>query len=129
MANELYRLANGPSGGFVITKYDTIGYEILSNYHMADAITCECPAGHRPTCRHRQMLPQMIDRIDTDWFYRFDDGVWAIFDEGKLRFEPKGNPMNQPFGYKTPATIPVADHPRPETPAEGEGPAPFQRRF
>ena len=35
---------------------------------------CQCPAGHRATCRHRQMLPQMLahDLLNSFWFWHFD---------------------------------------------------------
>lgn len=33
---------------------------------------CDCPAGHRHTCRHRQMLPDLLPIIDTHWFWNFD---------------------------------------------------------
>ncbi len=37
---------------------------------------CECPAGHRHTCRHRQMLPQMLAHrlCNTHWFFAHDAG-------------------------------------------------------
>lgn len=40
---------------------------------------CECPAGSRPTCRHRQMLPKFIQRgaVDVGWWYDFDRGGWT----------------------------------------------------
>ena len=40
---------------------------------------CECPAGVRPTCRHRQMLPRFIARehIGDEWFFDFDRGGWV----------------------------------------------------
>lgn len=35
---------------------------------------CQCPAGHRPSCRHRQMLPEMIDRglVNSHLFLNWD---------------------------------------------------------
>jgi hypothetical protein len=35
---------------------------------------CECPAGPRPTCRHRQMLPMMLAHgiANTHWFMDWD---------------------------------------------------------
>lgn len=105
--SELYRLANGPSGGFIITKYDHIGFEVLSNYHMADAITCECPAGHRDTCRHRQMLPAMLDIIDTDVFYRHGDGKHFQFVDGRM------------MAVNVQKAVTIEDLVRPEAPAEG----------
>jgi len=40
---------------------------------------CECPAGVRPTCRHRKMLPKFIARghIGDEWFLDFDRGGWV----------------------------------------------------
>lgn len=40
---------------------------------------CECPAGVRPTCRHRQMLPKFIGRghVGDEWFFDFDRGGWV----------------------------------------------------
>src|SRR5712664_1083328 len=39
---------------------------------------CECPAGVRPTCRHRQMLPKFIARghVGDEWMFDFDRGGW-----------------------------------------------------
>ena len=43
---------------------------------------CQCPAGHRPTCRHRQMLPQMLaERICNEpWFWHFESGKVVDFE-------------------------------------------------
>lgn len=62
---------------FRITKF-TSDFEVEASY-LLDATTCECPAGHRPTCRHRQMLPKFIARnaIDTEWFFDHDRGGWV----------------------------------------------------
>ncbi len=37
---------------------------------------CECPAGHRHTCRHRQMLPTMLAHklANSHYFFDFDGG-------------------------------------------------------
>lgn len=107
MSGELYTLQSADGDGFIITKYDSIGFEVLSQYHMADAITCECPAGHRDTCRHRQMLPQMLDLIDSPTLYRFEDGKRFEFVEGKLTPVIEAKPFT------------VADLVRPEAATEG----------
>lgn len=120
---ELYTLASGIDGGFVITKYDHIAFEQLSQYFMPDAMTCECPAGHRDTCRHRQMLPQMLDLIDTGKFYRFSDGRIAAIEDGELKFEPVNvRVLKGPRGLVKPI-----ETPRPEIPAEGD--TAFKRRI
>jgi hypothetical protein len=57
-----------------ISKF-TDDMEVESSY-LVDEINCECPQGHKPICRHRKMLPLMVDRVDTPWFYCFDVGLW-----------------------------------------------------
>jgi hypothetical protein len=47
-----------------ISKFDAdlnveASYLIKTNGGLISA-NCECPAGHRPTCRHRQMLPKFV---------------------------------------------------------------------
>ena len=41
---------------------------------------CQCPAGHRATCRHRQMLPEMLEAglCDTHWFVNWDSGKTIV---------------------------------------------------
>jgi len=50
-----------------VTKFNN--GEVESSY-LTDGIQCDCPAGVRPTCRHRQMLPIMKNEgiINTHWF-------------------------------------------------------------
>lgn len=67
-----------------ITKF--VAGEVESSYHTSrDA--CECPAGVRPTCRHRQMLPHMLnaDIANTHWFYDHDRGGAIVDFEGVPR--------------------------------------------
>lgn len=67
-----------------ITKF--VDGEVESSYHV-DRSACECPAGVRPTCRHRQMLPQMLnaDIANTHWFYDHDHGGRIVDFEGTTR--------------------------------------------
>lgn len=55
-----------------VTKF-TNDLEVESSY-LSSETECECPAGSRPTCRHRQMIPIMLDNdlVDTAGFYDFD---------------------------------------------------------
>lgn len=64
-----------------ITKF--VDGEVESSYLTTPA-TCDCPAGVRPTCRHRQMLPQMIhdDIINTHWFLEWDNKGGVVDFEG-----------------------------------------------
>lgn len=70
---NLYNLKS-VDGEFRITKFDS-ELNVESSYLVNDA-TCECPQGHKPTCRHRRMLPLMLDRMDSPWFYCFEDKTW-----------------------------------------------------
>lgn len=63
-----------PDLPFTIIKFDA-DLNPESTYSLGHTV-CECPAGHRPTCRHRQMLPKLISRVDTAWFYCFETGEW-----------------------------------------------------
>ena len=71
-----YNLRSNPSGElpYHIIKFDS-SLNPESAYNLGHTI-CECPAGHRPTCRHRQMLPHLIEKVDTAWFWNFEAGEW-----------------------------------------------------
>lgn len=60
-----------------ITKFNELG-EPESSY-LCTETECECPAGVRPSCRHRQMLPKFLAReaVDSFWFYDFERGGWV----------------------------------------------------
>src|SRR6267154_1914706 len=60
-----------------ITKFDD-AMNVESSY-LCDLEACECPAGVRPTCRHREMLPSFIHRqhIGDSWFLDYDRGGWV----------------------------------------------------
>lgn len=60
-----------------ISKFDP-HFDLEASY-LTDLDNCDCPAGHRPTCRHRQMLPKFISRdyVGKDWFFDFDRGGWV----------------------------------------------------
>jgi hypothetical protein len=76
---------------YIITKHDE-DMEVVSKYNMsADGHECDCPQGHKPTCRHRKMFPMMLERVDTGWFFDFDNtGLWS-----------------DPFGTETPRDLDV----------------------
>jgi hypothetical protein len=80
-----------------ISKFDH-HFDLESSYLCTES-ECECPAGHRPTCRHRQMLPKFIARgaVNTEWFFDFDRGGWV---QGEIE----------------PAPEVVIEEPAPETP-------------
>lgn len=64
-----------------ITKFDD-HMEVESSY-LTDGKACDCPAGVRPNCRHREMLPKFIHRgaINSHWFYDYDRGGWVSMGE------------------------------------------------
>lgn len=39
---------------------------------------CDCPAGHRPVCRHRIMLPRFIAKnaVAGQWFHNYEHNQW-----------------------------------------------------
>lgn len=78
----LYNLRTDPAG-FRVTKFDD-DLEVESSYLMdfdptepGSPVICECPAGIRPTCRHRQMLPTLLERLDTAWFLDHETQEWV----------------------------------------------------
>lgn len=58
----------------------------LESSYLTTFDQCECPAGVRPSCRHRQMLPQMLaaEIVNTHWFWDFDLGRPVDF-SGELK--------------------------------------------
>lgn len=76
---SLYALRKSPLG-FSITKFDTdfnpeATYE-LAPYAGNTDFSCSCPAGHRPSCRHRLMLPRMLGHVGDGWFYAYETQKW-----------------------------------------------------
>jgi hypothetical protein len=60
-----------------ITKL-TNHLDVESSY-LCTITECQCPAGVRPTCRHREMLPKFIQRgaVGTGWMLDWDRGGWV----------------------------------------------------
>lgn len=44
----------------------------VESSYLTDGQECNCPAGVRPTCRHRQMFPELLSILNTHWFLEFD---------------------------------------------------------
>jgi hypothetical protein len=70
-----------------ITKF-TQDLNVESSYLIGRLGTgpweCECPAGSRNTCRHRQMLPDLLPLVDTEWFWDFERRV-VVSADGNLQ--------------------------------------------
>lgn len=62
---------------FRISKFDS-DWNVEASY-LLDAVNCQCPAGHRNSCRHRDMLPKFINRdhVGDEWLFDFDRGGWV----------------------------------------------------
>lgn len=78
---NLYGLQTAGPLEWLVTKFDMLGLEILSQYRMfqdgpGGALRCECPASHRSTCRHREMFHALKAYVDTNVLYRYGDGTW-----------------------------------------------------
>lgn len=69
---------------YQITKFDDDG-NVESSY-LCTTTECQCPAGVRLMCRHREMLPKFIARnfVNTGFMFDYDRGGWVdmrTFDE------------------------------------------------
>lgn len=75
----LYSLRTSASG-YQLAKFDedfnvAAVYDLLPLFNGTD-YSCSCPAGLRPTCRHRNMLPRMISKANTGEFYCYETQHW-----------------------------------------------------
>jgi hypothetical protein len=77
---SLYNMKEN-GNGYQITKFDE-DLNPENTYHVGSK-SCDCKAGGRPTCRHRQMLPlfQAIGRVNTGWFYDCEGQAWFFLDQ------------------------------------------------
>ena len=71
--HALYNIKRGPHG-YAIGKFDR-DLNLLAAYNT-DTKYCSCPAGPRPTCRHRKMLPRMLAKVDQPEFYCYETQTW-----------------------------------------------------
>lgn len=81
MTQTLYSLRHSSENNFTITKF--VDGEVESSYELAANLReCACPAGHRASCRHRQMAPMMLASgiINTHYFWDFDHNRAVDFD-------------------------------------------------
>src|SRR5208282_1159225 len=73
----LYSIRSTPADDeFLITKFDR-DYNPEGTYALTTS-NCSCPAGQKPTCRHRKMLPFFTTtrHIDDGWFFDYDTRQW-----------------------------------------------------
>lgn len=69
----LYSIRRGPNG-HTITKFDD-DFNPVATYDVTVG-SCTCPAGPRPTCRHRKMLPRMLPKVGQPEFYCYETQSW-----------------------------------------------------
>lgn len=74
-------------GQFSITKFDG-DLNPEANYVVSET-DCTCPAGHRPTCRHRQMLPVFLscDAVDQAVYWDHEAGEWLRLEDSDIMME------------------------------------------
>jgi hypothetical protein len=91
--------------------------------YLCTTVECECPAGSRPSCRHRQMLPAMLDRhlCNSTLFWNHDDGGFSCDINGSPKREtivvPKGQHDTEDtdnIDWDTLAEERLGQRPRPE---------------
>ncbi len=75
-----------------ITKFDSVG-NVESSY-LCTVDECECPAGHRPSCRHRHMLLRFIAKgaVNSFYFYDYDRQGW-VTNEPAIAKDPMFKPV------------------------------------
>ena len=102
---------------YTITKF--IDGEVGNSYQCTPT-ECTCPAGHRPTCRHRQMLPTMLAHgiANTHWFMDWDrSGAIVDFQGGSKRlYDELAAAQTEPVYLEGPITF----APMPKLPAKEE---------
>lgn len=75
--SDLYNARQSASGQpITITKFDS-DLNPLASYTVT-VLECSCPAGFRPMCRHREMLPTFLTsgHVDDGTFYNYDLKTW-----------------------------------------------------
>lgn len=79
----LYNLRK-TSDGFMFAKFGP-DFNVEAVYHLTAVqcgvasivnYNCDCPAGGRPSCKHRKMLTRMIPKADSDEFYCYETQSW-----------------------------------------------------
>jgi hypothetical protein len=83
---SLYNVKREVNGEFRVTKFtDDLEIDETAGKpasYLTTEFGCDCPAGHRPSCRHREMLPDFVSthRVDTAWMLDHDNQRWFYYD-------------------------------------------------
>jgi len=80
---SLYNCKRIDASHYRITKFDSglVPFEhhdgTISSYTCTEE-GCDCPQGHKPSCRHRKMLPFFIEEghVGDNYFFIWDTHQW-----------------------------------------------------
>jgi len=80
---SLYNCKRIDEDHYRVTKFDNGFVPFQDHEGRVSSYTCtlkdcECPQSHKPSCRHRKMLPFFIeeDHIDDNYFFCWDTHQW-----------------------------------------------------
>lgn len=100
----LYNLRTS-ADAYTITKWDAFGNP-EATYQLTQA-ECTCPAGHRHTCRHRQMLPDLLPIIDTEYFWDYQSNSDHMSRYTDFNGSPASiSEIEESIAFSAPATQP-----------------------
>ena len=100
---------------FRVTKFDS-DMNVESSY-LTDGDHCDCPAGVRPRCRHRTMLPlfKASRATNGEAFYDFEREVWIASEVE--RWDPLIEDLQEQYEENIKAEIALASpEPKPIPP-------------
>jgi len=136
----LYNFKSIDRTHYHVTKFDSglVPFEDHNGNISAYVCTleeCECPQGHKPTCRHRKMLPVAIEagHIDDNYFFVWETHQWfkatGIFAEAA---KANGSGEAEPTKQQLDAELIEAMNeggPKPVSAAPSPQPSQRMRRF
>ena len=81
---ELYtvRTVTNCDNSFFVEKFDSVLLLPTGHYFLqrvSKRFNCDCPAGNRPVCRHRELVEIFIDTesMDSGKLYDYDKKRWS----------------------------------------------------
>jgi hypothetical protein len=74
--------------------------------YLCSTEACECPAGVRPTCRHRQMLPAFLEYnlVNSNLFLDWDNGRRIVDFDGQPATVQSNEPL-EPTDIRSPGDL------------------------
>jgi hypothetical protein len=99
-------------------------------YTISGAFECECPAGSRSTCRHRQMLKDLLLIVDTAFFWNFEQRMYTDSDGAQVTLDEIAESARVDSTEPAIVDAPVsANHTQPTEPAMHPDGRPEWRRI